>query len=112
VVVHGDKRNFCTALLTIDEESITKWAGDNGIDGSYLDLTKNERINKMVQDAVDELNGGLARYETIKKFAILPKDLTVEDGELTPSLKVKRKVVEQKYVQLLDGFYSETLKQM
>jgi long-chain acyl-CoA synthetase len=112
VVVHGDKRNFCSALLTVDEESITKWASDNGIEGAYEDLTKNERINQMVHDAVEELNGGLARYETIKKWALLPKDLTVEDGELTPSLKVKRKVVEQKYVSILDDFYSETLKQI
>ena len=67
----------------------------------------------MVQDAVDELNGAWPRYETIKKFAILlPKDLTVEDGELTPSLKVKRKVVEQKYVSILNDFYSETIKQI
>jgi long-chain acyl-CoA synthetase len=112
VVVHGDKRNFCAALLTVDEESITKWASDNGVEGSYEELTKNERINQMVQDAVEELNGDLARYETIKKWALLPKDLTVEDGELTPSLKVKRKVVEKKYVSILDSFYSETIKQI
>jgi len=112
VIVHGDKRNFCTSLVTIDEESITKWAGDNGVGGSYLELTSHERIQQMVQAAVDELNGGLARYETIKKFAILPKDLTVEDGELTPSLKVKRKVVERKYAEILEGFYQETIKQI
>jgi long-chain acyl-CoA synthetase len=111
VVVHGDKRNFCTALVTIDEESITKWAGDNGLNTkTYGDLTRDKTVEQMVQRAVDELNAGLARYETIKKFAILPDDLSVESGELTPSLKVKRKVVETKYREVLDDFYKDALQ--
>ncbi len=61
----------------------------------------------MIQPYIDELNAGLARYETVKKFALLPADLTVEAGELTPSLEVKRKVVENKYVALLDGLYED-----
>jgi long-chain acyl-CoA synthetase len=112
VVVHGDKRNFCTALITIDPESIASWAEDNDIKATYDELIKHEQVLEMVQKAVDELNSGLARYETIKKFAILPEDLTVESGYLTPSLKVKRKKVEEEYKDILDGFYTQALQQM
>jgi long-chain acyl-CoA synthetase len=59
----------------------------------------------MVQGYIDQVNAQLPRWETVKKFAILPKDLSIEDGELTPSQKVKRKVVEGKYTELLDSFY-------
>ena len=113
VLVHGNKRNFCTALVTIDEESIAGWAEENGLSNlSYEALTKHEKVIAMVQEAVDELNSGLARYETIKKFAILPKDLTVEDGEMTASLKVKRKVIEKKYMSVLDSFYEGSLSSL
>ncbi len=64
----------------------------------------------MIKPFVEQLNKGLASYESIKKFAILPTDLTMEAGELTPSLKVKRKVVETKYKDLLDGFYAGALE--
>jgi long-chain acyl-CoA synthetase len=112
VLVHGDKRNYCTALITIEPESIASWAEDNDIQATYDELIRHEKVLEMVQTAVDELNSGLARYETIKKFAILPEDLTVESGYLTPSLKVKRKKVEERYRDILDGFYAEALQQM
>jgi long-chain acyl-CoA synthetase len=67
-------------------------------------------VRRLIEPAIDTLNGELAKYETIKKWALLPKDFTVEDGELTPSLKVKRKVIETKYRDLLDGFYAGALE--
>ena len=110
VLVHGDRRNFCTALVTLDPEAIPSWASDNGMDGwDVRRIAADPRTQAMVQEAVDQLNTGLARYETIKKFAILPEDFSVETGELTASLKVKRKVVETKYAYLLDGFYAGAL---
>ncbi len=109
VVVHGDKRNYCSALVTVEPESIAKWAEDAGISASYEELTKHQQVNQLVQEGIDKLNSGLASYETIKKFAILPEDLSVESGEMTPSLKVKRKVVEKKYQEVLDGFYKDAL---
>jgi long-chain acyl-CoA synthetase len=110
VLVHGNKRNYCTALLTLDEPSIFKWAKDNGLEGmAYGELALDEKVRAMVQEAVDQMNSELARYETIKKFAILQEDFTVESGELTASLKVKRKLVEQKYGELLDGFYTSAM---
>jgi long-chain acyl-CoA synthetase len=108
VVVHGDKRKYVTALISLDEENLRGWADDNGLNGtSYEELSKSEKVASMIQPYIDELNQGLARYETVKKFALLPRDLSVETGELTPSLKVKRKVVENAYMALLDGLYDD-----
>jgi long-chain acyl-CoA synthetase len=110
VIVHGDRRNFVTALITIDEEAIKPWAAERGLGGvGYAELVKDPAVIAMVQAGVDEANKSLARYETIKKFALLPKDLTIEAGELTPSLKVKRKAVEQKYAALLESLYAGAL---
>ena len=108
IVVHGDGRNYVSALIALDPEAIEKWAESNGAAGSsYEDLSQRDDVRAMLQGYVDEMNGRLPRWETIKKFAILPEDLTVESGDLTPSLKVKRKVVEKKYAAVLDGFYEE-----
>ncbi|MBI2373819.1 MAG: long-chain fatty acid--CoA ligase [Deltaproteobacteria bacterium] len=107
VLVHGNGRNFCSALVTLDPESIKKWADERGIGNlSYEELSKSSKAIEMVQKAVDELNAKLAKYETIKKLAILPKDFTVDGGELTASLKVKRKVIETRYKEILDEFYA------
>jgi long-chain acyl-CoA synthetase len=106
VIIHGDKRNFVTALLTLDEPEMMKWAKEHGKNGaSYSEVVQSEDVEALIRPFIDEVNKSLAKYESIKKFKILPKDLTVDDGELTPSLKVKRKVVEKKYSQLLDKMY-------
>jgi len=106
VIVHGDKRNFVTALITLDEESTMKWATANGMNGkSYAEIVQLPEVKAMISPYFDEVNKQLAKYETVKQFAILPKDLTIDEGELTPSLKVKRKVVEKKYSTLLDKMY-------
>jgi len=106
VLVHGNKRNYCTALVTLDPDSIAKWAADQGLgDLSYEQLADDPKVKAIVQEAVDRMNRELARYETIKKFAILPEDFSIEGGELTASMKVKRKAVEQKYMDVLDSFY-------
>lgn len=113
VLVHGNNRNYCTALVTLDEEGIGIWAAENGLEGkSIAELAEDEKTNAMVQTAVDKLNADLPSYETIKKFAILKQDLSEESGELTPSLKVKRKVVESHYADILDGFYEGAIKQV
>ncbi len=107
VVVHGDRRNFCSALVTLDEETIKPWLVERGLDKLSLEeRAKHPDVRQLVGEAVVKLNAGLARFETIKKFAILPHDFTVESGELTASLKVKRKVVEQRYKDVLDSFYT------
>jgi long-chain acyl-CoA synthetase len=107
VLVHGNNRNFCSALITLNLEAAQKWATEQGKgELSVAQLAKDPALNAEIPRAINALNDGLARYETIKKFAILPRDFTIEGGELTPSMKVKRKTVEAMYKDLLDGFYA------
>ena len=110
VVVHGDRRNYCSALITMDEETILSWSKDNGVDGTYADLSRDPRVIKLFQAGFDTVNEGLGSWETIKKFHVLPVDFTPENGLLTPSLKVKRKAVETTYSEILDGFYLDALE--
>jgi long-chain acyl-CoA synthetase len=113
VLVHGDKRNFVTALVTLDEESTMKWARDKGMNGkTYVDIVQMPEAKQLLSPYFDEVNKTLAKYESVKQFAILPKDLSVDEGELTPSLKVKRKVVEKKYAGLLDKMYEGSVADM
>ena len=108
-VVHGDNRNFCSVLIALSPDSAPQWAKENGIDGAdYTALTKNPKVIAEIERVVKEINGELPSYSTLKKFAILPKDLSQDDGDLTPSLKVKRKQVTAKYKDILDGFYAGT----
>ena len=106
VLVHGDRRNFVTALVTLDEEATMIWAKDHGMNGRpYAEVVKTDQAKQLLAPYFDQVNKTLAKYETVKQFAILPKDLSVDDGELTPSLKVKRKVVEKKYAGVLEKMY-------
>ena len=102
---HGDTRNYCTALIAMDEEAIRTWAQQHGITGSYAELAKNARVQALFQSAIDELNAELPSFSTIKKFTLLPADLTEAAGDLTPSQKLKRKAVQAKYKSLLDAMY-------
>ncbi|WP_026122984.1 AMP-dependent synthetase/ligase [Nocardiopsis halotolerans] len=111
LVVHGDRRPYCVALVALDPEAIDTWAAENGLGHlNYTGLTKDPKVREMVQAAVDELNRDLPRHETVKRFAILPSDLTVEEGEITPSLKMRRRVVEDKYRDLLDAMYEDGVR--
>jgi long-chain acyl-CoA synthetase len=105
-VVYGAEHNFVTALVTLDAEAIREWADGHGIAGDYQAIVTSPQVRDMVQTYIDTLNVNLNRWEQIKKFIVLDHDLTIEDGELTPSLKLRRKVVNEKYGDLLDGLYS------
>lgn len=106
-VVHGDRRNYLTALVVLDHESVIHYATTHQILFSeFSELVRHPKIRALVQKIVDELNSELASFETIKKFMILPHDFTIETGELTPSLKVKRSFINQKYKYELDSMYS------
>jgi long-chain acyl-CoA synthetase len=106
VMVHGDKRRFLSAIVTLNEENARKLAAESGAEPS-APLHTHPAVIARIQQAIDAVNARQASYSTIKKFAIVQKDFTQETGELTPTLKVKRKVVTQKYQALLDGFYAE-----
>jgi long-chain acyl-CoA synthetase len=106
VMVHGDKRKFLSAIITLNEENARKWAADNGVPAGAA-LHEHPAVKARIQRAIDALNARQASYATIKRFAIVPADFTQDTGELTPTLKVKRKVVTQKYQAVLDAFYVE-----
>ena len=109
ILVHGAGRNYCTALIALDEESILKWAEKHGMAGrSYAEVVASDEVYELIGGYVERLNSGLQRWQTIKKFRLLPRDLDVEHGELTPSLKVKRPVVEREFGDLLEEMYEGT----
>ncbi|GHG92615.1 AMP-dependent synthetase/ligase [Streptomyces lanatus] len=109
ILVHGADRNFCTALIALDEVAILGWAEENGLGGkSYADVVAAPQTVAMVEEYVKQLNGGLQKWQTIKKFRLLPRDLDVEHGEITPSLKLKRPVVEREYKALIEEMYAGT----
>jgi len=106
-LVFGNERNYCVALITLDPDAIAGWAEENGMGGkSYTDIVSSQACKDMVGGYVDELNGRLNRWETIKKWELLDHDLTVESGELTPSMKVKRNVVEDNHKDRIDALYA------
>ena len=105
-VVIGDKRRFITCLIMIDEENVVKYAQDNKIQFStYKDLAQNPEIIKLIQTEVDRVNKTLSSVERVKKFTILPKRLYEEDGEVTPTMKVKRRYVNKAFSDLIEAMY-------
>ena len=94
-MVFGEDRNYCVALVTLDPDAMAGWAEENGMSGkSYAEIVGSDAVKAMVTDYVNQLNEKLNRWETIKKWELLDHDLTIESGELTPSMKVKRSVVQ------------------
>jgi long-chain acyl-CoA synthetase len=107
MVVLGADRNYCTALIALDEPSLLGWAAEHGLGGkTYAEVVAAPQTEKLIEGYVTRLNEGLQRWQTIKKFRLLPRDLDVEHGELTPSLKMKRPVVERTYQHLIEEMYA------
>jgi long-chain acyl-CoA synthetase len=107
VLVHGDRRNYVTALVTLDKEAMANWAKEQGLaDLPYEALVRRPEARDLVQRALDKVNAGLPRFAAVKRFAILPAEFTEAAGEVTPSQKLKRKVIEQRYRDVLDGLYA------
>ena len=105
--LHADKRPFVTALICLDPDTLKALAADKGLgSGSVADLAGKPEVRAAVQAAIDGANARFAQYERIKKFAILPAEFSVDGGELTPTLKVKRKEVDKKYASVIDAMYS------
>jgi long-chain acyl-CoA synthetase len=107
-VMHGDRRPYPVMLITLDEEEVVPWAKEQGIeDTSIAALARYPDVRALVQDELDKANARYAQVEQVKKFVILDHDLTQETGELTPTLKVKRNVVNEKYASLFDELYDQ-----
>jgi len=105
-VVIGDRRPYLVALVTLDPEEAAKWGTEHGIDADPAALASNEEIRAELQEHLDEVNEKFARVEQVKKFEILPADLSQEGGELTPTMKVKRNVVADKYDDRVEALYA------
>ena len=108
IVIEAADRNFVSALVAIDPESGAAWAKATGAPTDYTALVASDALIQHVRADLQALNKTLNKWETVKKFSILPADLTVESGELTPSLKIKRKVVGERYKALIDAMYGGT----
>lgn len=105
-VVIGDARKYLTALIIIDEDNVVKYATENKIQyTTYATLTQTPQVVKLIQQEVDKVNKSMARVEQIKKFRILPKKLLEEDGEVTPTMKVKRRYVNETFKDLIESMY-------
>jgi long-chain acyl-CoA synthetase len=105
-VMHGDRRPFPVALVTLDEEVIVPWAEKQGLPTDIAELAQRDEVRALIQECVDKANAKLAQVEQVKKFVILDHDLSQETGEMTPTLKVKRNVVNEKYQSLFDELYA------
>ncbi len=105
-VVIGDGRKFLTALILIDEDNVTKYAQDRRIPfTTFADLTHNPDVRQLIEAEVARVNKALSKVETIKKFALLPRRFYEEDGDVTPTKKVKRRFLEQRYADLIETLY-------
>jgi long-chain acyl-CoA synthetase len=105
-VAYGDKRKYITALISLEPDNIGEWAKQHGLGSkSPGELAREPEVSRLIEGEVEKLNGQLASFETIKRFHIVPTDFTVESGELTPTSKIKRKVVVERYAEQLEGLY-------
>ena len=105
-VMHGDRRPYPVMLLTVDEEEIARFAQERGLPTDVAELSRHPEVHALIQAELDKANAKYAQVEQVKKFVILDHDLSQETGELTPTLKVKRNVVNEKYAELLDSLYA------
>jgi long-chain acyl-CoA synthetase len=109
-VMYGDRRPYPVALISLDAEGILPWAREHGLPTEFGALAAHPEVHRLIQSAIDQANAGYAKVAQIKKFAILDHDLSVEGGELTPTLKVRRQVIANKYADILDKLYTEPVR--
>jgi long-chain acyl-CoA synthetase len=109
-VVIGDKRKFLSCLVMIDYDNVSKHAQDNNVPFTdFISLCRAREVNDLIWSEIDRVNQGFARVETIKKFRLIEQQLTAEDDEVTPTMKLKRKFVNEKYKGMIDGMYAEAI---
>ena len=107
VVVIGDRRPFLTALITLDEEKAPSWGSEQGIEGDVAAIANHERTIKEIEGAINEVNKKLAKVEGVKKFRVLERDFLQEENEITPTMKVKRKQINEMYADVIEGMYDK-----
>jgi long-chain acyl-CoA synthetase len=104
-LIHGDRRNFLTAIFSLDRDEIVPWARERGIKDDLPALADHDAVKKLVADVVEGTNKRLPSYEQVKRFSVTGDTWTVENGLMTPTLKIKRKNLEERYRSLLESFY-------
>ncbi|MGE4011971.1 MAG: long-chain fatty acid--CoA ligase, partial [Alphaproteobacteria bacterium] len=106
-VVIGDQRPFLTCLIMIDYDNVAKFAQDSHVPfTNYASLCASKEVSELIWQEIEKVNKNLARVETIKKFKLIDVQLTAEDEELTPTMKLKRKLINQKYAPMIDQMYA------
>jgi long-chain acyl-CoA synthetase len=106
VVAIGDRKKFLSAIVTLDPDTVPEWAAQNDLgDLTLEELAVHPKVRELIEMEIEQRNKNLASYEGIKKFEILPRDFSIEGGELTPTLKVKRKAVVEKYKDEIESLY-------
>ena len=106
-LVVGDRRPYIAALVALDEEAIGPWAKEHGLPRDQAELSHHPEVVRLLQGVVDEVNRGRTGFEQIKRFAILPRDFSADEGEVTPTLKLRRRVAEQHFAAEIDALYAE-----
>lgn len=102
----GDGRKYISALLTLDADNVKRWAAVNGMaDADYAEIVASDKVHLAVQEFVDRANESLERWETVKKFVILPQEFSVDEGEVTPSMKVRRSAIAKRFSDEIDSMY-------
>jgi len=104
-VVIGDRRKFLSAVVTLEPEALERFVSANGLSGES-EIHAHEKIRAAIQAGVEIVNGKFAQVEHVRKFAVLPRDLDQENGELTPTLKVKRRIVETNWADVIEAMYA------
>ena len=108
IIVYGEGKPYCVALVSLDGEAITDWADKNGLAGkSFAEIARDEKTQELIAGYIDALNTELNRWEQIKKFTIVDRELTVEAGDLTPSMKLRRKVVIERFADRSRALYEQ-----
>ena len=108
IIVYGEGKPYCVALVALDPEAVGEWAGKNGMDdSSFEEIARHDRTRELISGYIDELNLQLNRWEQVKKFTIIERELSVESGDLTPSMKLRRKVVVDNFADSLASLYDK-----
>jgi len=105
-LVVGDRRPYVAALITLDEAEVLRWSAERGIEGDLASLSRDEQVRELIQAVVDEANRERSRFEQVKRFALLPRDFTMEEGEVTPTLKLRRRAVSEHFQSEIEQLYS------
>jgi long-chain acyl-CoA synthetase len=106
-LIVGDRRPHLVALITLDEEELGKWAAGRGLEGNSSELLQRDDVRKLVEAAVEGVNQGLAHFEQVRRFEILPRDFSADANEVTPTLKLKRRVVEEHFATQIEALYTD-----